>query len=129
MEIFFHDPEDVPLPPDEVHIREFKASPYPDGRRISVYLETCPFQKRPSGEVVVVNPEGKNVASVSIIETIDPKMEMTLHIRAPHVSGIHTARALLFYEELPSEDEMEQMTYVRPERTIVDEADFQFEMD
>ena len=37
MDIFFEDPDDVPVPPQEVEIRELKAQPYPDGRRVSIH--------------------------------------------------------------------------------------------
>jgi len=128
MEIFFHDPSDVPLPPEEVHIRTLKAKPYPDGRRVRVYLELSPFQKRPSGALSILNPLGEQVASVSIIETIDPRMEMTLHIRGPHTPGTHTIQAEVFYETLPEEEQMAEMTTSALPRMQVDAATETFEL-
>lgn len=122
MEIFFHDPDDVPLPPEEVHIRQFSAKPYPDGRRVRVYLEISPFQHRPSAELAIYNPEGAVVASANIIETIDPRLEMTMHLRGHNPSGEYEVTTDLFYEELPEETSIENEQYVPPERKIVDQA-------
>lgn len=122
MEIFFHDPDDVPLPPGEVHIRQFSAKPYPDNRRLRVYLEISPFQKRPSAEISIYNPEGKVVASANVIETIDPRLEMTMHMRGNTPSGEYEVKTVLFYEELSEETDVENEKYVPPDRKIVDQA-------
>ncbi len=128
MDIFFADSDDVPLPPEEVRIREFKADPWPDGRRIKVYLEVTPFQKRPSGEVFITDQSGKPVASANIIETIDPKMEVNLHLRSAETSGNFTASVVLFYLTDIEEDQEEGAPIGPPERMIVDEAQTTFEI-
>ncbi len=124
MDILFSDPADIPLPPDEVRIREFRVDPWPDGRRLKVYLEVTPFQKRPSGEVQITDIDGKPVASANIIETIDPKMEINLHLRDKETHGEYSASVVLFYlQEIP-DDEDENLR--RPERMVVDEAQATF---
>lgn len=130
MDIFFHDPSDIPLPPEEVHIRKLAARPYPDGRRVRVTLEISPFQKRPSAEIRIQNAAGHTLASVTIIETIDPRMEMTLHLRGPQTVGEHIAKAELFYEEIPPLDEDGPTLQQRldTQRTPVDQAEFRFEI-
>jgi hypothetical protein len=124
MDIFFTDPSAVPLPPEDVRIHEFTAEPWSDGRRIKVYLEVTPFQKRPSGEVLITDIGGKPVAAANIIETIDPKMEINLHLRAENTSGEYQASVVLFYlQEIP-DDEDENLR--RPDRIVVDEAQTAF---
>lgn len=81
MDIFFSDPTAIPLPPDEVRVKELRAEPWPDKRRVRVYLEITPFQQRPNGNITITDAAGEEVASVSFIETIDPKMEFTIHLR------------------------------------------------
>jgi hypothetical protein len=103
MDIFFQDPSQVPLPPEEVRIRAFRAEPWPDGRRVLVLLELTPFQKRPSGKIIIFDDQGEEVANISIIETVDPKMEFTIHLRSPKPGGQYTASSTLFYTE--TEDE------------------------
>jgi len=100
MDIFFQDPTDIPLPPEEVRIRELTAEPWPDGRRVRVYIELTPFQTRPNGEINITNEEEQEVASVSFIETIDPKMQFTLHLRAPETPGDYSVNAIIFYPVL-----------------------------
>ena len=99
MDIFFTDPNDIPLPPEEVRIRNFRAEPWPDKRRVRVYLEITPFQKRPNGEIEICNAEGNEVASLTIIETIDPKMDLTVHLRVAEPAGSYTASAVIYYYE------------------------------
>jgi hypothetical protein len=97
MDIFFQDPTAIPLPPNEVRIKSLKAEPWPDNRRVRVTLEVTPFQKRPNGEVNISNPQGDEVASVSIIESIVPRMEFTMHIRGEATAGEYHLSAVLFY--------------------------------
>ncbi|MGD9092829.1 MAG: hypothetical protein PVF74_08265 [Anaerolineales bacterium] len=127
MDIFFQDPSDIPLPPDEVRIKELRAESWPDNRRVRVYLEITPFQIRPSGEIILSDAQNNEVSSISIIETIDPKMEFTLHIRGGETSGEYTLNAILFYlEELDEPDEPGGSPPVQPKREIIDQAKVKF---
>jgi hypothetical protein len=127
MDIFFQDPGDIPLPPDEVRIKELRAEPWPDNRRVRVYLEVTPFQARPSGEIILLDAEGDETSSISIIETIDPKMEFTLHIRGREPSGEYTVEAAIFYlEELDEPEVPGESIPVQPKREIVDQAQVKF---
>lgn len=128
MDIFFTDPSDVPLPPAEVRIREFRADPWPDGRRVKIYLEVTSFQRRPSGEVIVRDAFGNMVANANIIETIDPKMEITMHLRGETPHGIYNATVQLFYIQEIEDEVQEEGTLIRPERIDVDFAETSFEI-
>lgn len=99
MDIVFQDPNDIPLPPDEVRIRGLRAEPFPDHRRIRINLQITPFQKRPNIEIVVTNKTEKESASLSIIESIDPKMEFTLHLKDDKPSGQYTVLSQIYYYE------------------------------
>jgi hypothetical protein len=108
MDINFHDPNDIPLPPDEVRIRELRAEPWPDNRRVRVRLELTPFQKRPNGEIRITDENGVEVASFSIIESIDHKMDFTIHLREGKPAGQFTVSTKIFYyedEEPPQKDD------------------------
>jgi hypothetical protein len=127
MDIFFQDPDEIPLPPDEVRIKELRAEPWPDNRRVRVYLEVTPFQARPSGEIILLDAQNNEVSSISIIETIDPKMEFTLHIRGSDTYGDYTLNAILFYlDELDESDEPEESPPVQPKREVIDHAQVKF---
>jgi hypothetical protein len=107
MDIFFQDPTDIPLPPDEVNIRELRAEPYPDGRRVRIILEITPFQNRPNCEIIVTNENGEVVASLSIIESIDAKMDFTVHLKGEKPAGKFSVSTDIYYyeDDQTSEDE------------------------
>lgn len=97
MDIFFQDPNEIPLPPSEVRILEFNATPYPDKKRVRIYLELTPFQQRPSLDVNTVNSEGLQVSQISIIETMSRKLEFTIHLRDLNPLGKYLISAQVFY--------------------------------
>jgi hypothetical protein len=99
MDIFLQDPSDIPLPPDEVRIRELRAEPYPDQRRVRITLEITPFQQRPNCEIQVTDENGNVVASLSIIESIDPKMDFTVHLKIAEPDGKFITSAEIYYYE------------------------------
>jgi len=129
MDIFFTDPTDIPLPPNEVHIRQLNAEPWPDGKRVRVYLEISPFQIKPNGEISISNQEGLEVASISIIETIDPKMEFTIHLRTADTKGTYQVKAEIFYYEKTDEEleDAEVLPISRP-KIFVDHAETSFQI-
>ena len=104
MDIFFADPSEIPLPPQEVRIRELKATPL-DERRVRVYLEVDPFQKRPNAELVILDGQERQLASASIIESMHRKMEIVMHLRGAQPGGACTLKANLFFATLPEAGE------------------------
>src|SRR4030042_6775942 len=63
MDIFFQDPNEVRLPPEEVRLSEMHVTPLADGNRVKVYLELTPFIKRPNIEVIITSVSGKEAAT------------------------------------------------------------------
>lgn len=96
MEAFFRDPNEPVFPPEEVRIKELRAEPRSDGQRVRVFLHITAFQKRPSGEVRILNALGDELASANFIEALSPRMEFTLHLRG-EVSNPHRLQARIFY--------------------------------
>lgn len=130
MDIFFSDPSDIPLPPNEVRIRQFEAQPWQDKRRVHIFLEVTPFQKRPNGEINISNARGEELASVSIIEMIEPKMEFTVHLRGAELIGPCTAVVLISYPEEPESPGSGQESLPEPQKQlIVDRASANFILD
>jgi len=107
MDIFFTNPDDVPLPPDKMEIRELSAVPFEDGKRVSVEFEITPFQQRPNLEITVFNQESRIVSSLSVVEAIENKMTFTLHLKEPKPTGHYQVAMELFYAELDKIDEDE----------------------
>jgi hypothetical protein len=107
MDIFFNDSTDVPLPPDQIEIRELSAEPNQDGSRVLVKFEISPFQERPNIETSLRNQDGKEVASFSVVEAIENRMDFTLHIREPDPRERYTLSMQVFYTDLSTLDEAE----------------------
>lgn len=129
MDIFFQDPTEVPLPPADVRIRELKADPWPDGKRVRVYFEVDPFQKRPNAEIVIFDSGQEEMARVNVIESMDRKMEFTMHLRGFETKGSYSVAAVLYYNseggDQQSEDELESP----PQKpNIIDRAITHFEI-
>jgi hypothetical protein len=124
MDIFFQDPSAIPLPPDEVKIIELRADPWPDKQRIKVILEITPFQKRPNGEIRLLDAHGLQISSVNIIESIEAKMEITLHMRGATPEGDFTVSAMIYYLENPiSDGEEVDDDMFKEKRLVVDTAE------
>ena len=99
MDIFFQDPAEMPLPPGEVRIRVLRAEPWPDGRRVRIYLEVDPFQKRPSIEIAITDSQGAKVSQTSVIESMTRKMEFNMHLRQAQPGGQYMVSAVLYYSD------------------------------
>ena len=121
MDIFFADPEDIPLPPAEVRIRNLEVVPYPDGRRVRLLIELTPFQKYPNGEITITDSLGNPLAATSFIEAITPKLEMTLHLRSTSSTGEYHVTAMIYYAHEIKEDQQDDRSPILPEKKVVDE--------
>ncbi len=107
MDIFFENPNDKPVPPEEMVIRSLTAQPYEDGRRIKVDFEITPFLERPNLEIDIHNQDGKLAATLSVVEAIENKMTFTMHLREAQPTGEYTLSMVLFYTDLSPMDEEE----------------------
>jgi hypothetical protein len=76
--------------------------------------------------VVITNRSGHPVASASIIETIDPKMEITMHLRSPETTGEYRVSVVLFYLDEIEEGENDGEILVKPDKMVVDNAEVNF---
>jgi hypothetical protein len=127
MDLFFQDPDVIPLPPEEVQIRDLSAKPYPDGKRVRVRVEIDPFQKRPSLEVMIQNAYGETVSQVRVIETMTRLLEMTMHLREGQLGEDYSLQCLLYYQETPSPDTSEgEIEY--PPAHVVDQRQVSFKL-
>lgn len=119
MDIFFHDPDEVRLPPEEVRLREMQVTPLPDGRRVKIFLELTPFMKRPNVDVSITAASGKEVARTSILETMSRKLEFTMHLRETEPGSEYTLESIVYYQSLPEPSAIPMETPL-PDPIIVD---------
>ena len=124
MDILFQDPEEIPLPKQEVRIKALKADPWPDGQRVRVYVETDPFQYRPNLDLTILGADGSEISSINIIESITRKMEMTMHVREPVEAGSCQLRvSLYYYQEVEGSEDPQP---VLNEPMVVDRSTLDF---
>lgn len=95
------------LPPTEVRFSDLHVEPWPDGQRVRIHVEITPFQQRPNISAHIRNQDGDEIASTSVIETIDNKLVFTMHLRGPQTGNSYLLAANLFYEEQGVVDERE----------------------
>ena len=115
MDINFHDPSDIPLPPEEVRIRELRVELVTDQRRVRIFIEITPFQQKPNLEIKIFTESGREAASLSIIEAIDYKMQFTVHLKDDSPSGEYIAALDVYYFE---QEQSIQDTELKPEGEI-----------
>jgi len=117
--IFFRDPNEIRLPPEEVRLREMQVTPQQNGRQVKILLELTPFMKRPNVEVTITATSGKEAAHASILEAMMPKMEFTMHLRTLEPGGEYTLESIVYYQRLPEPSDT-PMEVPLPEPLIVD---------
>jgi len=93
------EPEDVPRPPQDVRLREVAVAPRPDGHRLRVSLRLTPFLERPNVDLEVRDPSGEYLASATIVETTEPDLTLTLHVRPGLTDGSMTLVTSVSYKE------------------------------
>jgi len=104
MDFFFPEDNLNRTTPEETHITSLSAEPYPDGYRLHVHIEMTPFQTRPHIDVKLTDCDGDEVASTSVVEPLNFKIEFTMHIRS-ELKNPYTLEATLFYpDDGPSAD-------------------------
>jgi hypothetical protein len=126
MTISFFEPGDVPQPPDKTKIEYLNAIPSPDGWRVKIELHVTPFLQRPNVELVLLRLVDSGdpfpVADLSIVETMHPRMEFTIHVRrVDDPVGEYSLKAMLYYRE-----QLEQDATEPPPIQIKDKQAFSF---
>ena len=132
-DIFFTNKDEVPVPPDEVRIRSLEAQPRPDGARIVVKFAVTPFVHRPNIELSIVNAQGDEVSTLSVVEAIDAEMDFTMHLRQANTAGHYTLLMQVFYADLEGNAPDEGQTPSSGEilskaRQVVDQKEVEFDI-
>ena len=99
MDIPLLDEGEVPLPPDQVRFRSLTAEPYPDRQRVRIRLSLTPFLERPNIEIELRDPQGAESGSVTVVESVEASLSMTVHLRDAPQSGEYRAVATLGYPD------------------------------
>jgi hypothetical protein len=117
--IYYQDPNEVRLQPEEVRLLVLRVIPQGNAGRVKVYIEMTPFMKRPNIDVTITTEEGMTVAHTSILDALQPKLEFTMHLREPVPGSRYRMDAVVYYQKLPEPTET-PMDIALPEPMIVD---------
>jgi hypothetical protein len=128
MDIFFSDPSKIPLPPEEIRIKQLRAKSWYEGERIHVYLEVDPFQQRPNADISIRSSDNDFdvLAQTSIIGSMTRIMEVNLHLRAKPHPGQYILSAVIYYsQDLAEQDQPETPPLQQPDlkNIIVDKKE------
>lgn len=95
-------------PPSEVRFVAVAAEPYPDRRRIRLSYEVTPFLQRPSVEIRLLDAEGGELGSVTVVDVMGPRFSLTAHLRTapPSLASVRVVSSL-GYDDLPAVDRHE----------------------
>jgi hypothetical protein len=132
-EIFFTNSDQIPLPPNEVRVRNLSATPRRDGQRIDVKMALTPFQKRPNVELRILNALGEEVAALSVVEAIDAEMDFTMHLRNRETAGHYSLEMRVFYADIESHEpalgaQTSSGEILNKAKQIVDQRKIEFEI-
>ena len=121
MDLFFQDPNIVRVPPEEVRLLDVKITPQPKVGRVKIFIELTPFMKRPNINVSISNKAGKEIAHTSILETMLPKMEFTMHLREAEQGDEYNVDTWVYYQRMPEPSETGEELPL-PDPMIVDRS-------
>jgi hypothetical protein len=120
MNLFFLDPNEIRLPPEEVRLREVRITAQPDSGRVKIHIKLTPFLKRPDISVAITNAAGIEAARITILETMLAKLEFTMHLREPQQGCEYTVETVVYYQKTP-QPSAEEVEIQLPDPTIVDQ--------
>lgn len=112
---FFDNPDEVPVPKEQVAIENVSFEPLPDGRRVRVSIRLTPFLDRPNLDISLLTPDGRQASSLSIVEALERHMDFTLHIRDRETLPEYVGRVELYFEEGQVQDSYETPIRMRPQ--------------
>ncbi len=116
----------TPVSPGDVRVEEVGVNPL-DRRRVDVAVDLTPCLEPLSIELVVVGPEGDELASTLALDSREWMLDRVLHLRQDARPGPHTlhigvfhgdhlvARAARTFEFPPPAQPEEQTDQTRPE--------------
>jgi hypothetical protein len=120
MDLFFSDPNEIRLPPEEVRLREVQITAQPDSGRVKIHIELTPFLKRPDISIAITESDGKEVAHATILEAMQAKLELTMHLRQPQQGSEYSVKTVVYYQKMPPPG-TEQVEIKLPDPMIVDQ--------
>ncbi len=127
MNYFLQDPNEIRLPPEQVRLTKVLVMPQPTGKQVRVLIELTPFMKRPNIEVSINRPSGPEVSHTTILETMQHKLEFTMHMREAVPDDELTMQIKVYYQKLPEPSDTSTEVPL-PDPLIVDQRTTTFSL-
>ena len=100
MDPFFTEPDADRQPMELIRFENISVEPYPDRKKVKLLIEVTPFLEKPNIEIGLFNQDGILIASMSLVEIIEYKFELTLHIKNVSLHGENLIQANIYYDDL-----------------------------
>ena len=100
---FYEDPIREPRSREEVRFNRLGIFMYEDGHRFGVGFDLTPFKERPSLQVCVTDETGREVTSLTIIESIQTNFSLTMHLPEDENNTLFDVSVLLYYRTMDNE--------------------------
>jgi len=113
---FFDNPLQESRSRGEVRFNQLGIYVFEDRQRIAVGFDLTPFRERPSIDVSIVNHAGVEEASLSVIEAMQARFNLTMHLHEPASNQNYHIKAYLYYRAASGE------------RKVVDSISRQFDL-
>jgi hypothetical protein len=126
MEPFFTEPDNNGQPPEKIRFEKTHIEPYQGTNRIKLQIEITPFLEKPNIEIEIFSKDGNLISSMSIVEIIEHKFELTLHLRDENPKGEYLLKTNIYYSDLSHyeiKEEEEQVSEGKADINIVDEQE------
>jgi hypothetical protein len=106
MGFFQIDPNVERLLPADIRIVNLHAEPNSEGNRLKVGMEISPFQQKPYIDLTLVDSTGQLITTTSIVEPVNSKLELNLHLRKLPLSqnGVYTLIVVISFPDLGEVD-------------------------
>lgn len=104
----FDSEETQGLPPEEVRITQLSVKPWPEGNKVRVHIDLTPFQSRPNLDLTIFDLQGEEVANAIILESMLPRVVITMHLRGATEGNEYKLLASLYYDDLGVTQRVEQ---------------------
>jgi hypothetical protein len=127
LNLFFNDPNELRLPPEEVRLCDVSFAVYPQADRVRVRVELTPFTERPNIRVCISDATGKVIAQSDILETLLSNLEFTMHLRAAERGQEYTLEAEVYYQKVPMPNEVPIDIHL-PDPMVVDHRKMTFSL-
>ena len=98
-------PGSTARPPSEVRFIDVHVEPWSEGQKVRVHVELTPFTEPPTLDVAIVDAEGHEIASTSIIEIALRKLVFTMHLHGQPAQARYTLQARIIYPSMEPVDQ------------------------